>query len=80
MIPCYFVHVCAHIHMHMYARACVTIRLHVLAYIFTYVCVYSDCTVLGTVHREDTHVRTLGMKQYYNVSIYCNIDYCNTVQ
>ena len=22
----------------------------------------------------------LGMKQYYNISIYCNIYYCNTIQ
>ena len=28
----------------------------------------------------DRGVTVLGMQQYYNISIYCNIYYCNTIQ
>ena len=55
MIPVLFC-ACVCIHPHAYVCTCVTIRLHVLAYIFTYVCVYSDCAVPGIVHREDALV------------------------
>ena len=55
MVPVLFC-ACVCTHPHVYVRTCVTTRLHILAYIFTYVCIYSDCTVLDTVHREDAHV------------------------
>ena len=72
---------CVCTHPHAYVHTCVTTRLHILAYVFTYVCVYSDCTVLGTVPREDAHVHygwnNITMYQY--IAIFITAIQYNTV-
>ena len=38
-------------------------------------CFAGSCSII-----RQPWVHILGMKQYYNISIYCNIYYCNTIQ
>ena len=43
------------------------VRVHIL---------HNDIRIL----QNDVATYIVGMQQYYNISIYCNIHYCNTIR